>query len=219
MSYKLLAPNVTGGLPEHIRFIFIAADREKELDDSEMYPIDFSKMKDGGIIAACPAFAEAKAAGKHDANLGRMPVMVVDGVPIGQGPVIKRLVAKRMGLYSDNDIEAAKIDMVNEHLIDMKKEYNDTKKVGEEAVAEWFKTKMPEWMSKLEKALDDNGFAVGNRLSWADIELFTIICSFFDNLEGAAASIEGCPKIKRSVELVKALPAMAAHLAKRAQAK
>jgi|Transcript_34937 glutathione S-transferase len=214
MSYQLLAPQVTGGAPEHIRFLFIVAGREKELDDSSLYPMDISKMKEG-MQVACPAFAEAKAAGKHDANLGRMPVMLVDGVPIGQIPVIKRIVAKRMGLYSDNDIEAAQIDMVNEHLIDVKKDYNDNKKVGEEAVAEWFKTKLPEWMGKLEKCLGDN-FAVGNKISWADVELFTFITVFFDNVEGAAASIKACPKIKRSVELIKTLPAMAEYLAKKA---
>ena len=115
------------------------------------------------------------------------------------------------------------MDMVNEHLIDVKKEYNDTKKAGggvdSEAVAEWFKTKLPEWMGKLEKCLGDNGFAVGSKMSWADVELFTFITSFFDNVEGAAASIENCPKIQRSVELIKTLPAMAEHLAKRAAAK
>merc|ERR1711998_638417 len=117
--------------------------------------MDYSKMKEGGLAAACPAFVDAKASGQLDANMGRMPVMLVDGVPIGQIPVIKRIVARRMGLYSDNDIEAAQIDMINEHLIDGKKEYNDTKKGGEEAVASWFKTKLPEWMGKLEKCVGD----------------------------------------------------------------
>ena len=47
-------------------------------------------------------------------------------------------------------------------------------------------------------------------------ELFTFITAFFDNKEGAAASIEACPKIKNSVALIKNLPAMREHLAKRA---
>jgi len=217
MSFKLLAPNVNSGAPQHIRFLFVVAGRENEFDTSEAYPIDFSKMKEGGMAAACPAFVDAKAAGKHDANLGRMPVMLIDGVAIGQIAVIKRIVAKRMGLYSDNDIEAAQMEMIMEHLQDIKKEYNDTKKVGEEAVAEWFKTKLPEWMGKLELTLADTGFAVGNKISLGDTELFTFITAFFDNLEGATASIAACPKIQKSVETVKTLPSMVEHLAKHAK--
>ena len=120
-----------------------------------------------------------------------------------------------MGQQSDNEVEAAQIDMINKHLIDVKKEYNDTNKLGEEAVANWFQAKLPEWMGKLEKCLGDEGFAVGNRLTWADVELFTIIKSFFDNLDGAAASIAACPKIQKSVELVATNPHMAAHILKR----
>jgi len=173
-----------------------------------MYAMDYAKMKEGGIAAACPDFVTAKAAGKHTANLGRMPLMVVDGVAIGQITVIKRLVAKRMGLYSDNDLEAAQMDMVMEHLVDVKKEYNDTKKVGEEAVAEWFKTKLPEWMGKLELTLPDTGFAVGNKLSLGDTELFTFVKLFFDDLESVAAAIASCPKIQKSVEAVNSVPAV-----------
>ena len=125
--------------------------------------------------------------------------------------MIKRLVAKRMGLMGDNDLEAAQMEMVLEHLQDVKKEYNDTKKVGAEAVAEWFTKNLPVWMGKLEKCLPgNNGFAVGSKLSLADTELYTIVTAFFDNLEGAAASIAACPKIQKSVELVKALPGIVA---------
>ena len=88
-TLTLLAPQVTSGVPEHIRFLFIAAGREHELDESGLYPMDLTKVKEGGLAAACPAFLEAKAAGKHDANLGRMPVLLVDGVPIGQACILK----------------------------------------------------------------------------------------------------------------------------------
>ena len=54
-TFKILAPAVTSGGPEHIRFLFIVAGRESEFDDSGSFPIDFSKMKDGGLAAACPA--------------------------------------------------------------------------------------------------------------------------------------------------------------------
>ena len=224
MTYVLRAPNVYSGGPLHIRILFAAVGRLNELDESEMFAIDFSKFKDG-IEVACPDFVVARDAGKMVANLNRMPVMVVDGVAIGQIPVIKRLVAKRMGLMGDNDLEAAQMEMVLEHLQDVKKEYNDTKKVGAEAVAEWFTKNLPVWMGKLENCLPGNnlpgnkislpgnnhpGFLIGSKLSLADTELYTIVTAFFDNLEGAAASIAACPKIQKSVELVKALPGIVA---------
>ena len=88
-SFQPLGTNVTGGAPKQIRYLFIVAVREHELDDSALYDLDFSKMREGGLAAACPAFVHAKASGQLDANMGRMPVMLVDGVPIGQIPVIK----------------------------------------------------------------------------------------------------------------------------------
>ena len=94
---------------------------------------------------------------------------------------------------------------------DVKKEYNDTKKAGEPAVAEWFKKNLPVWMGKLEKCLTGKeGFAVGSKMSLADTELYTIVMAFFDNLECAAASITACPKIQKSVELVGGLPGICA---------
>ena len=121
-----------------------------------------------------------------------------------------------MGQQSDNEVEAAQIDMINKHLIDVKKEYNDTNKLGEEAVANWFQAKLPEWMGKLEKFVCGKGFAVGSKVTWADVELFTFLTGYFDNKEGAEASIQACPKIKNSAALIKNLPAMRAHLAKKA---
>lgn len=64
-----------------------------------------TQFKDGGLPAACPDFVVAKEAGKLVSNMNRMPVMVIDGVPIGQVPVIKRIVARRMGLLGDTDLE------------------------------------------------------------------------------------------------------------------
>ena len=91
-TYKLLAPNNYEGGVLHIRILFAAVGRLKELDDSEAFAIDFAKFKDvvrtSGIEAACPDFVVAREAGKMVANLNRMPVMVVDGVAIGQLPVI-----------------------------------------------------------------------------------------------------------------------------------
>jgi len=212
MSYKLLAPDMGFGAPYHIRLMFIVADRIDELDTSESFALDFSKMSDG-IVAACPDFIAAKTAGKLNANMDRMPVMVVDGVPIGQIAVIKKLLASRFDLYGATDLEAAQCDMVLFHLLDIKQDYNLTKKIGDDAVEKWFKVKLPEWMIKLEASITGSEFAVGSKISLGDIELYIFVKCFFDNLDAAAASIEACPQIKRSVKLVADLPSVATHLA------
>ena len=46
------------------------------------YPVDPSKFAQG-IEVAIPEFGVAKAAGRHDANMGRLPVMEVEGRSIG----------------------------------------------------------------------------------------------------------------------------------------
>ena len=56
---------------------------------------DMSKMK-GGVSAlpvACPSFGAAREAGELDGNLGRMPVVVIDGQhTLGQSKSIERCV-------------------------------------------------------------------------------------------------------------------------------
>ena len=99
--------------------------------------------------------------------------------------MIKRVVAKRMGLYSSDDIEAAQIDMIDEHLRDVKKDYQDTKELGPLEVEQWFLSSLPKWMAGLEGCLSESGFAVGNKLSWADVEIFTFVTTFLGHREGA----------------------------------
>ena len=59
------------------------------------WSIDMSKMK-GGVSAlpvACPSFGAAREAGELDGNLGRMPVVVIDGQhTLGQSKSIERCV-------------------------------------------------------------------------------------------------------------------------------
>jgi hypothetical protein len=44
MSYVLLAPKVYSGAPLHFRILFASAGRLSDLDDSQMFPIDFAKV-------------------------------------------------------------------------------------------------------------------------------------------------------------------------------
>jgi len=77
----------------------------------------------------------------------------------------KRFIARESGLMGSNSIEAALIDMVTEHVRDIKQAYNDAKagKTGEEQKAAKIEfitnpEKLPSWFAKLEKTLSGNGF-------------------------------------------------------------
>jgi hypothetical protein len=122
-------------------------------------------------------------------------LLEVDGKQIGQSKTIERFIAKQTGLLGSNDIEAALIDMVTEHIRDIKQAYNDAKagKKGEELYAaktEFITNpeKLPSWISKLESTLNGDGYAIGSKLSLADVSIYSFICEFFDDKEGALAA-------------------------------
>ena len=152
--------------------------------------------------------------------MGRLPLLEVDGKQIGQSKSIEKYIAKQCGLFGSNDIESALIDMVTEHIRDIKQAYNDAKagKKGDElnAAKTEFVTnpeKLPLWISKLESTLSGDGYAIGSNLSLADVSIYSFICEFFDDKEGALAAASSSPKVLNSCEKVKV--AAASYLATR----
>ena len=154
-----------------------------------------------------PEFVSDKESGVLNANLGRVPILVVDGKDeIGQSRAIERFLAKRFGFMGDNDIDAAKIDCISEHCRDIKdasikkgfSAFNKDKTDEEKAVArkEWFENDLPALLNKLEKSVQmtsaKEGFSVGAKDSYADITIFALIrdCSQADSddVANAAAS-------------------------------
>jgi glutathione S-transferase len=173
-----------------------------------------------GIDVAVPDFAAARKAGSLVLNMGRAPVLVVDGESIGQSAAIERYAARRLGLYGASEIEGAKIDMLGEHLADIKKTYQDAKKkekAGQEgAVDKWFADDLPSWLAKLEACLGaTTGFAVGAKTSLADAKIYVFMKEYFDNLEGVAAAASECPKVVASAEGFAAKAEVAAYLSGR----
>jgi hypothetical protein len=98
----------------------------------------------------------AKAEGKHDINMGRLPFLEVDGQQVPQSKSIERFVAGRYGFLGENDVQAAQIDSVCEHVRDIKDAYQKVRGIQDEAekkagMEKWFGTDLPEWCGKLEK--------------------------------------------------------------------
>ena len=137
-----------------------------------------------------PVFLAAKEAGGLDINLGRAPLLMVDGYhPIGQSKAIERFLAKKFDLMGDSDIAAAQIDCISEHCRDVKdaamrkgfsaftRDKTDEQKAA--ARMEWFQTDMPLMLTKLEKAVQltsgGDGYAAGEKNSYADVSIFSLI--------------------------------------------
>mmetsp|Transcript_19114 Transcript_19114/g.52688 ORF Transcript_19114/g.52688 Transcript_19114/m.52688 type:complete len:217 (+) Transcript_19114:1-651(+) len=158
-----------------------------------------------------PEFDKEKEAGAFDVNMGRIPILEVDGAQIGQSQPIVRYLARKYGFAGSNDIEEAQIDMICEHVRDIKDAYQKVRGITNEdekkaATDKWFGTDLPEWLRKLEKSFPASaaaGFSVGTKLSAADVTLYYFLSFFFDNKEAAAAAAAACPRIQAVVTAVK----------------
>ena len=151
-----------------------------------------------------PEFDAAKAAGKLDANLGRLPLLEVDGQVFGQSKTIERFVAKRVGMMGSNAVEEAQIDCVCEHLRDCKDKYMKAK-TNPETKAAYFATEMPEFMAKVEKTCV-GPWLCGSKCTLADAAAFVFVKEFFDDVESSTKAIAACPKISAAVEAFGKLP-------------
>lgn len=58
---------------------------------------------------------------------------------------------------------------------------------------------LPNWFERIDKVLTGtNGYAVGSKLSLADITFHNIVLDFFDDKEGAVAACKNAPKVLES---------------------
>lgn len=168
------------GAAEVIRLLFAMAD--------EPYTDTRFAIEPGTMNA--PAFTTAKESGELIMNLGRTPVLVTDnGIVIGQSKAIERFLAKKFGFMGQNDIQAAQIDCIAEHCLDvrlaqMRKGFSmfNKEKTNEEKETlrnEWFNTDLPTMLAKIEQSVEQTslskGFAVGSQTSYADITIFALL--------------------------------------------
>lgn len=151
------------------------------------------------------AFADAKASGELKLNLNRAPVLVVDGVSIGQSKAIERFLAKRFGLMGKSPVEEALIDCMAEHCRDVRDaaarkgfsafargKTDEEKRVARE---EWFTVDFPAMLGKINDAVQETsktkGFAVGSSLTLADVAIWSMLseCQDSDKEDTAKASV------------------------------
>jgi glutathione S-transferase len=128
-----------------------------------------------------------------ESNLGRMPVASIGGKSIGQSSAINFYIASECGLVGNNNFETAQIISVAEHIKELYQSYMKLVPWGSEPSAEnsdlWFNQGSTDvtgpadsdgqpsryltwWGGRLEATLGDEGYAVGNKLSLADVLIY-----------------------------------------------
>jgi glutathione S-transferase len=159
-----------------------------------------------------------------------MPVLKSNDDAIGQSTAIYMYLALENGLAGDSNIQAAQVISIFEHVKEVITAYRTLVPAGTEPTPEandkWFNggatdvtgtadsSQRPNrylkwWMGRIEEALDHHGFAVGNKISAADIALYYL---FAEELKSEEAS-EGFPQWRREPFASKSLvqAALATH--------
>jgi len=158
---------------------------------------------------------------------GQMPVLEVDGKMLPQSRAIDYFVAREFELYGATNWESAQINVVGELMYDLTKPISETiifekdeAKKAENA-KKYTTEKAPPMLEQLEGELKKNkggdGFFVGDKISLADIGVFT----GFEYIMSCdpPPSMDKCPKLKALLARVAANEKLAAYLAKRKQTK
>lgn len=130
-----------------------------------------------------------------------MPVATIGNVSIGQSAAINQYLAKELGLMGSNSLEAAQIVSIAEHLKEMQASFRTLVPPNTNPKPEnldlWFEGGSSDltgtaerksqstrylkwWMGRMELVVGGDGFAVGGKLSLADVLFFN---SFVDTLK------------------------------------
>jgi glutathione S-transferase len=191
------------GLAETSRLILTIAEIDYE---DFRYPIEVLDWKTYNFKREL--FDEDKQKGNLNKSMNKLPYLQVNDQIIPQSKSIERFLAKKFNLYGDNDIHEAQIDSLCEYIRDFKTEYQNYRKYDdnerEAQMNKWFQQVLPSKLIMFEELINLN-YAIGNKLSLADIVIYSFITQFFDNQEAAYKSIEDCPKIKSIVQTVQEL--------------
>jgi glutathione S-transferase len=188
---------------EDFRYVTLTPSSRLTESSVRRYGFTFGTPGDFSTVQR-PEFDAAKAAGKLDANLGRLPLLEIDGQVFGQSKTIERFVAKRVGMMGSTPLEEAQIDCICEHLRDCKDKYMKAKG-NPETKAAYFATEMPEFMAKVEKTCV-GPWLCGSKCTLADAAAFVFVKEFFDDVESSTKAIAGCPKISAAVEAFGKIP-------------
>jgi len=189
------------GVAETSRMLFILAGKEYE---DKRYSFSFGVPGDFSTIKR-EEFEADKAAGKLDVAMGKVPILSAGpDFSLPQSKAIERYLAGKFDFMGSTPEEAAWVDAVCEHVRDINDAYRSKGLFGmkdEEKKAQinkkWFGEELPTMLKKVEASLPGaNGYAVGGKMSLADLVLFRLLRDTWpEKDEDVAAAYVDCPKL------------------------
>lgn len=206
------------GLAETSRLIFAAAGVDFEDNRYPLTVLDWATFK-----MERKEFDEDKANGKLWQSLDKLPFLEVDGEVICQSKTIERFLATKFDMMGSTPLETAKIDSLCECIRDFKDMYQKVRNASvdekEEAKSKFFGETLPERLVAFNKIVavtscssseesvfnftgSEQLYAVGSRLSLADIVIYAFLVEFFDDKEMVQKAYETCDKLKAIVNTV-----------------
>jgi glutathione S-transferase len=204
------------GLAETSRILFAAAGIDFEDCRYPITVLDWATFK-----MERKEFDEDKANGKLWRSMDKLPFLEVDGEVISQSKAIERFLAAKFNMMGSTPLEAAKIDSLCEWVRDFKDMYQKVRGAPsdekEEAKTKFFSETLPERLTAFDKIVADTAcndesifnftgseqlYAVGNKLSLADIVIYAFLVEFFDDKEMAQKSYDKCDILKAVVNTV-----------------
>jgi glutathione S-transferase len=188
-QYKLTYFNLRG-LAETSRILFYLSGKDYE---DFRYPIEI------GEAFLKPEYDNDKSVGLFEVGMDRVPILTVTDedsnqtFQLGQSKTIERYLAKQFGFMGKTAVEEARIDMICEHVRDIKQKYSDAK--AKQKGDEFLQGEMSVWLSKLEKLVESDMYAVGNQISLADVTIQQFLCDYFDKKELLSEATQNAPQL------------------------
>ncbi|XP_022903529.1 glutathione S-transferase-like [Onthophagus taurus] len=146
---------------------------------------------------------------KPTTPFGVLPLYEEDGKICNQSIAISRYLAKRVGLYGDDDWENLEIDSVVDTITDLRlkltqvfREEDETKKAADQEVL--INETFPYYLERLDKIAAQNfGHMAAKKLTWADFH-FAICYGMFAFIAGEDTLIKykNLVKVKDNVESI-----------------
>ena len=205
------------GLAETSRLLL--AVNKVEYDDFR-YPLKIIDWATHNMVKE-----EFEADKKNDKLLGslnKVPFLVLDsGDVLPQSKSIERYLANEYNMMGDSAVEAAKIDSICECVRDFKDAYQTVRKLPENekeaGMTKWFDETLFNKLKLLNNVLckKHSHFSVGDKLSLADVVLYSFVTQFFDNKAGALKSCESSPHLEKIIKHVSNLDEVKSWLNKR----
>ncbi|XP_055034319.1 glutathione S-transferase P-like [Misgurnus anguillicaudatus] len=148
---------------------------------------------------------------KQSCLFGQLPKLEDGDLTLYQTNAIRRHLARKLGIYGQNEKEAALIDMMDDFLVEIQAKYMKLIYQEYETGKEKYLKELPESLGRLEKILSSNkgGFLVGAQISFADYLLLALLL-YHQVL--SPSCLDSFPTLKSYLDKISSRPNLKAYM-------